>query len=212
MTKAVLYARIDSMRKKYGIKGSFDPWEFAKNHGYEIRFHSFDDNNVKGFLVRVPGAARQGIILDKNLTREEQRCILAHELVHSELHGAFSRLYEVDKDSSSYTEYQADEGAAELLIPYREFIPEVCRMRKMLNARPALITGQLAKKYGVDSEYIRRRIKSLEYETGQYIKGVPIDKIELRSRYELEKNNVLSEKLIKTPKTPQKFDINVTAD
>ncbi len=177
MTRSALCHRIDAMREKYGIRGVFDPFAFAEERGIPIAYHAFAETRIRGILVRTED--HSGIILDPRLTPAQQRFTLAHELVHLELHygtagsGAFH-------DSGG--EYQADEGAAELLMPYRDFIPRAASLRRRFLKDRTAALGLLASHYRLDLETVRRRLVSLEHELALYRSGVPISEIEPLSR------------------------------
>ena len=84
MTRSALYRRIDSMRRKYGIQGVFDPYAFAGAQAIPLALHRFTNERLRGILVRT--GAYHGVILDTRLTPAEQRFTLTHEIVHFELH------------------------------------------------------------------------------------------------------------------------------
>ena len=172
MTRAALYHRIDSMREKYGIRGVFDPYAFAEERDILIDRHSFHDTRVRGILVRAED--RCGIALNSALTPAQERFTLTHELVHLELHYG-------ETGSTTFRnsgrEYQADEGAAELLMPYRDFLPRVLSLRrKFLKDRTAAL-GLLAAHYHLDLETVRRRLESLRHELAACRSGTPVAEI-----------------------------------
>lgn len=176
MTRAALYQRIDSMRRKYGIRGVFDPYAFAEARGFLLAQHRFTNERLHGILVRT--GKQYGIILDTRLTPAQQRFTLTHEIVHFELHYGETGAATFHDEG---TEYQADEGAAELLMPYRDFIPRAAFMRrKFLKDQTAAITT-LAAFYKLDCESVRRRLVSLSYELDLYRKGVPVCDLKLTS-------------------------------
>ncbi len=173
MTRGALYHRIDSMRRKYGIRGAFDPYAFIEEQAIPLALHRFTNERLHGILVRA--GTHYGIILDTRLTAAGRRFTLAHEIVHFELHRG------EQGDSAFHNsgdEYQADEGAAELLMPYRDFIPRAAAIRRkfLKNQTGALLS--LASYYRLDCEYVRRRLVSLNHELGLYRKGVPLSEIE----------------------------------
>ena len=182
MTRGVLYRRIDAMRKKYGIKGRFDPFAIEEAQGSPVQYHAFSDSRLQGVLIRSSGSS--GVILDPRLTPEQQRLTLTHELVHRELHYGESGTAFQDH---SGMEYQADEGAAELLMPYRALIPRAVSFRRRYREDPVRITALLAAHYRVDCETMRKRLDSLDRELMLYIRGTPLSEIVPLSRQELQK-------------------------
>ena len=172
MTRSALYHRIDSMRRKYGIRGVFDPYAFLEAQKIPLALHRFTDGHLHGVLVRT--GRRYGIILDTRLTPAEQRFTLTHEIVHFELHRGEPGAAAFHNSSD---EYQADEGAAELLMPYRDFLPRAAAMRRKFLSDQTAALILLAAHYRLDCEQVRRRLKSLAYELSLYRKGVPVSEI-----------------------------------
>jgi hypothetical protein len=110
------------------------------------------------------------VILDERLTSAERRFTLTHELVHFVLHpGARGSTPERPGE-----EYQADEGAAELLMPYRDIIPRAAAMRRRLREEPSSALTALAAVYRLNCEYVRRRIVSLDAELLEFSHGTPV--------------------------------------
>ncbi|MBE6936381.1 MAG: ImmA/IrrE family metallo-endopeptidase [Ruminococcaceae bacterium] len=199
MTRGVLYRRIDAMRRKYGIRGRFDPFAFAAEHEIPVQYHAFSNPALKGILVRSGGAC--GVVLDPRLSQAEQRLTLTHELVHLELHygeqgTAFSH--------HSGMEYQADEGAAELLMPYRDLLPRAAAFRRRYRQDPVQITGLLAAHYRVDLDTMRRRLESLDYELMCFLRGTPVSEIIPLSRQEKQHQAIPDRQFRQTPRTTRR--------
>lgn len=171
MTRGALCRRMDAMRRKYGIRGPFDPYAFARAQGITVTLHRFSDSRLRGILVHTGG--RCGVILGAHLTSAGRRVTLAHELVHYELHRGESTA--TFRDSPD--EYQADEGAAELLMPYRDFIPRASALRRRYLKDPTGALRMLAARYKLDLETVRRRLVSLEREILLYRHGTPLSDI-----------------------------------
>ena len=179
MTRRVLYRRIDAMREKYGVRGIFDPYDFAGAQGISIARHDFHDPRLRGILVRTGDAC--GVILRAGLTPARERFYLTHELVHRELHyGEIGSTAFAD----SGREYQADEGAAELLMPYRDLIPRALFLRRRFLTDRTAALRILAAHYRLDLEIVRRRLRSLQYEIALCRSGVPVSEIVPLSRRE----------------------------
>lgn len=173
MTRGALYHRIDSMRRKYGIRGVFDPYAFVETQQVPIVLHRFTNERLRGILVRA--GRHYGVILDTRLTQAERRFTLTHEIVHFELH--YGESGGATFQDGGF-EYQADEGAAELLMPYRDFIPRAASMRRRYLKSQTAAVAALAAFYRLDCEIVRRRLTSLSYELDLYRKGVPVCEIE----------------------------------
>jgi Zn-dependent peptidase ImmA (M78 family) len=108
-----------------------------------------------------------------------------HELIHYWLHDRND--YQCFGGSDDYYEWQANEGAAQFLMPYQLFIPKFCQIEKTLNCdyisgeRKADINRELSKRYFVGTQSVEIRVKSLGYEINQYKHGTPIDAIKILS-------------------------------
>lgn len=79
-------------------------------------------------------------------------------------------------------EWQANEGAAELLLPYKDFIPRFVQTAKYVeeNYEPLEeVYNELARFYKVMPIVVDYRIRNLESEILQYINGTPIERIVL---------------------------------
>lgn len=179
MTRRALYRRIDAMREKYGIRGVFDPYAFTEARGIPITRHNFHEPRLRGVLVRT--ADRCGVILREDLTPARERFCLTHELVHWELHYGESG-GTVFEDSGM--EYQADEGAAELLMPYRDLIPRALSLRRIFIKDRTSALRILAAHYRMDLETVRQRLRSLQHEIALCRSGVPVSEIVPLSRRE----------------------------
>lgn len=181
MTRRTLYRRMDAMREKYGIRGVFDPYAFAEAQGIPLTRHHFHDPRLHGILVRTADCC--GVILRADLTPARERFYLTHELVHRELHyGETGRTAFAD----SGREYQADEGAAELLMPYRDLIPRALSLRRRFLSNPTAALQILAAHYRLDLETVRRRLRSLQHEIALCRSGVPVSEIVPLSRREVQ--------------------------
>ena len=79
-----------------------------------------------------------------------------------------------------FLEWQANEGSAELHVPYRLLFPKIAAaLQKMESMQdiPNLRAG-LAEEFQVMEEVIYYRFESLKYEIYQYLTGVGLENIE----------------------------------
>jgi hypothetical protein len=93
----------------------------------------------------------------------------------------------------NHMEWQANEGAAQFLMPYQSFIPNYCYLHDKLYANFApqqaydMQIAALAGNYMVGEMAVKFRMDSLKSEIAQYIDGVDINKIKVvsgRKRHE----------------------------
>lgn len=173
LNKAELYRRVELIRKS-APKGRFDPYALARSLDIEIEVYAFDSERLAGVLLR--GKHKSKIILSANRSAEGRRFAASHELIHYFLHDGENFLCTGD-DAVFAIEWQANEGAAELLMPYKEFIPfykNIC-LSFFTNRDRAL--RRMAEHFGVSTGMISTRLQSLSPEIAQYERGVPLDKI-----------------------------------
>lgn len=191
-TKESLYKEIDSLRSYIGITPESYPIDTVSlccaRDDFEIGEWSFKTKGLKGILLTCDGL--NAIMLDANQSTEEKNFFCTHELIHSALHRdlgikAFNCFERTLPQQDSAIEWQANEGAAELLVPYSDFIPSFVQLlheQKSCGDSYLCIRSLLAEKYHVSYQVIYNRIENLRYEIDQYIQGVDINQIMLLSK------------------------------
>ena len=128
---------------------------------------------------------------------EELNFDCGHELIHLTKHrglglSSFHCFDTLKPKQDPFIEWEANEGAAELTVPYRSFLP------LLSDAYPQLRTWQdmdflryrLARRYQVTETVIAYRMESLKYEFFQYLSGTPLEDLHFLSRRELSKQGV----------------------
>lgn len=125
-----------------------------------------------------------GIAVNANSPACDQNFDIAHELIHYWLHNDLSpmSLDVPSKSQSKVKEWQANEGAAQLLIPHWDFIPRFLdKAAEIEQAYESVesIYFDLAKYYNVNPIVIDYRIRNLDAEIRQYHQGVALDDIRL---------------------------------
>ena len=127
------------------------------------------------------------IVLNEKRSPEEQNFDYAHELMHLAHHrnlsSRFNCFSEVQLQQNSYIQWQANEGATQLLVPYQDFIPRFLRdydSQKIFEFFD--IIGTLAFHYGVTPQVILNRIECLSYEMDQYLQGVDLCSLKFLSK------------------------------
>ena len=151
--------------------------------------------STKGFCgVILFGNKVDTIILNEGRTDTERNFDLAHEIVHKYKHRNQTSLVCgcLNDTKNGFLEWEANEGAAELLLPYKHFIPRLMEVYNQLDytVRMEKVKDILAQEYGVTASIIELRIKNLKFEIDQYRTGVPLDKIVLMSQNQLKNHGV----------------------
>lgn len=131
------------------------------------------------------------ILLNSTLSYPEQNFQGFHELIHiyesKSCPGITFRCYDkIKPDQDSYTEWVANEGAAELLMPYTVFIPYFIELFDVYvndsltwnyTYGNADIYDVMANQFGVTNVIIRNRVSTLSYEIDRYLNGETINEI-----------------------------------
>jgi len=152
--------------------------------GVSVEWYNFRTHGLKGMV----SVEEDSIILNGRLPLEEVRACCAHELVHLALHREeaphFYLCGGTDRSPPDrMLEWQANEGAAELLVPMHILLPMLklhvpqCRDHDDFEQMKIF----LAKLFGVTPRAIATRLEALRYEIDQYIKGIPIEEIRILS-------------------------------
>jgi len=154
----------------------------------ELESIPIQNPSLHGICSFGEGEQADVILLNSNRTMIEQNFDCMHEFIHLHEHRGKQRetFYCYDhvlKKQDSFIEWQANEGAAESLVPYQDFIPRFCTLFSCTDILgPVDICGCLAEYYHVPPRVIDIRLDSLAYEIDQFRKGVPIEEVELLSR------------------------------
>lgn len=108
--------RVNNLVKKYGTR---DPFLLASYLNLRIVYSEYSDS-TKGYYINVK--RNKFIVLNSNLTDEETRIVLAHEIGHAVLHS--SREVHFIRENTLFPkgrhENEANKFAAELLIDANE--------------------------------------------------------------------------------------------
>lgn len=200
--KRALYTRLSEKLSEIGLIYEFplDIKKLAKRENIEILYHPFECEGIGAVLYK---DAYSAILINSNKSPLEQRFDLAHELIHFWFHPAkasfsFQKPHLRDKEK----EWQANEGAAELLLPYLDFIPRFVKTARFVeeNYEPLEeVYLELARFYKVAPIVIDYRIRNLESEILQYIGGTAIEKVVLNHlsvRFDKNKTPVIYSSLI----------------
>jgi Zn-dependent peptidase ImmA (M78 family) len=164
------YRRAQELLATRGISAVPIPVEkIAKAQGVQVRFSPFDDE-LSGMIYIKNGIPIIGVNSLHHPNR--QRFTIAHELGHFELHRhMITTEVHVDKDfpalmrdpksatGTEQVEIQANQFAAELLMPYKLIKKELSG--KQFDIEDEKPMQQLAKKFRVSRQALEYRIRSL---------------------------------------------------
>lgn len=193
-TKRDLYDQVQFIRDTLRLSDSAYPLDMiafinTSISNLSVGLASFHTKGFQGMLKITPEIGKNSVILLNDCrTRREQNFDCAHEFMHYCLHGSdktqtFRCFDNTVPTQYAYREWQANEGAAELLVPFSQFAPCIKAHHRDFYTLEGLIAFRewMAGKFGVTPIVIRTRLDSMRYEIFQYLSGTPLSEIELLS-------------------------------
>ena len=179
LTKAELYERVEAIRRNFSDADPFDPFSAAEKLHIKVEYYLMESSRFGGALFR--DGERALIVINSSKSKESRRFIACHELIHYFLHKS-ENSFCCDENSPSVMEWQANEGAAELLIPYKKFLLFYGNIRSLYMTDPERAVQRLANEFSVSTAMIRNRFESLSPEIAQLEEGRAISEIEVISK------------------------------
>lgn len=173
INKPILYKHISNKIKNLGYSFSDYPLESLKiayqQPNLSIEKIQFNSTKIGGILYK--GEKNSSMALNSARSLKGQNFDCMHELIHYWFHPPGERFCIDDNKiiRNSSIEWQANEGAAEALMPYKLFIPKLFEYKgDIQKLSDFFFVGELSVKY---------RIDNLEPEIFQYMHGIPINRI-----------------------------------
>lgn len=144
------------------------------------------------------------ILVNSNLSIQEQNFHGIHELIHiytSKPHSGqkFNCYDRVKPNQSSYIEWVANEGSAELILPYKELLPFIKDNISSFDNKTLPIWGLtylISHKYPVSQTVVQNRLNNLKYEIYQYLNGTDINNIEILSSKQQQSRGIYIDSLV----------------
>lgn len=197
MNKAQLYAFVREKRRELGINLSSYPLhsqEIAGRYGNLVLQHrEFSSKKIGGMLVK----NRVSVMTLNTLhSQAEQNFYGFHELVHF-WDDPKSEYLCIDGQvpiQDRYIEWKANEGAAEMAVPFETFLPDVVGIISDCDSLGVAREGcleVLSWAYKVSPSVIDIRLQSLAYELWQHSQGTPVENVVLMSANEQKKRGVI---------------------
>lgn len=189
MTKSKLYKKVNNIRKILDIELISYPIYLEDYIGKTTKIQRIplQTDGLRG-MVLTQDVPIPIIVLDENLSSNESNFVCAHEIFHLLVHPSKNNVTFTCHDSirpqqNSFQEWEANEGGAELIVPYKDFIPRFLSYtaRYTPYTTPGVLEA-LASHYHVSVPVIKNRIDNLSYEIYQYLNGISIENIKLLSR------------------------------
>ena len=183
--KQELYDNIEVILKNMGITKECYPIDSARIvksiPNLYLEYLPYKSSSLGAIMLR---GDITGIAVNANNSSCDQNFDIAHELIHYWLHHNVSSI-NLDMPSKSQNrikEWQANEGAAQLLMPHWDFTPRFLDKAKEIERTYESVENiyyDLAKYYNVSPIVIDYRIRNLDSEILQYHSGVSIEDIKL---------------------------------
>lgn len=199
LTKSELYLIVKQMKLNMGYK--YDDYKLNL-YNYCINCPSiliekiyFQTPSLKGMAIIETGK-KDIILLNDKLNKYELNFYCGHELFHLYNHNytnikTFNCFEYVKNQQNPYLEWQANEGSAEIIMPYKEFIPKLADLLSSTNMSYNKLKKIMANEFNVTESMIWCRIENLKYEFYQYYKlNKNINELEILSKTELNKRNI----------------------
>lgn len=204
-TKHTLYREIEKLRAYLGLQYCSYPINSVdicqRTNQIAVECLNFKTQGLQGMLYLAQSPDEKDvIILNQNQSNPERNFYCMHELIHSALHRNENlksfNCFDIIRDKQDrFLEWHANEGAAEFLVPYYDFIPSFCREFDYQIQHPhdcCFIRYNLAEKYGVTVRVIENRLETLRYEIDQFRAGIPINQLRILSKNKQEYENISS--------------------
>ena len=204
-SKAKLYRYIGDLRECLHIdstvRGFSIPEICRERLGVMVTEIPFKTPGLRGMAYPETKETQDTIILNAHRSKHEQNFDCAHEYIHLLRHRtnrsqSFSCYEKVRPNQNPFFEWEANVGAAELIMPFQVIIPDFVeyyhRKEEELGKEKAekASIAMLAGKYHVTPKMIEFRLNNLKYELAFYCAGCEIDKIEPLSKRQQIQHNI----------------------
>lgn len=199
-SKQNLYREISQFKEFLGLKKNsygFDLVELCLDHGITIEFLPFKTKGLRGMVVFGKNEHEDAILLNSNRSKREQNFDCGHETIHLGFHRKAGlqtlNCFDKIKDTQNpFLEWHANEGAAELFIPYKVLLPLIKERIRDSSDYSVIESAKLdmANIFEMPEAVIKYRIENLKYEIHQYLNGVSLDNIEILSLTQQERRNI----------------------
>lgn len=173
----------------------------SKMDNLAIDVAPFRSRTLRGMAVIAENEHENDVILiNKHLSPTERNFYCAHELMHLALHRyehgkQFSCYDDLKPNQNPILEWQANEGAAELLLPYQMLLP-IIKSADLTTEKDILsVKNKLSRYFGVTLSVVELRLESLKYELYQYLNGVPLEHVKILSKKQQEQRGIVVQSL-----------------
>lgn len=204
MTKAELYKNTDCIREYLNIRRRDYPLNISslcEQQKIKVETIPFKTKGLRGMAFIGETMEEDIIFLNRHRGEKELNFDCGHELMHLIYHrnkrNSFNCYESVLLQQDKYIEWQANESAAELLVPYKIFLPLVKSTYKYFDDFMNIMAfkRKTAQLFGVSESVISHRLDNLKYEIYQYLNNVPLDEVIIMSNSQQQSNNIVVESI-----------------
>lgn len=199
-SKQGLYKEVAKLKNHLGFEENQYNIDLV-NHlfriGILIQQLPYKTKGLRGMAVLGDDKNEDIIILNESRNLQEQNYDCGHEAIHLSLHrtvglNSFNCFDNIAEKQNPFYEWHANEGAAEMLVPYKELLPIIKTNKKYLNDYYDIESFKeyLSDVFFVPSAVIKYRFDNLKYEIHQYLSGTNIRDIELLSLNQQKKHGI----------------------
>jgi Zn-dependent peptidase ImmA (M78 family) len=161
LTREQLLQSAGELRKE---KGYIDVVSLARNNGIEVVHTSRPLENFNAQITYNKEDAKYTMYVNSDHSLERQRFSIAHELAHMVLHNTeLQTLGKLNRSGSSQMEEEADELAAEILMPEDGVREYLNAMRTDTDSINVSVIKRLAEQFRVSKAVAIIRLRELDY-------------------------------------------------
>ncbi len=204
-SKEGLYREIHQIKEFIGIPHDaydFNIIKYCMNTGVLIESIPFSTHGLRGMAVIGSGDQEDIILLNSSYSKCEQNFYCGHEIIHLCLHRdigkrSFNCFENVGAAQNPYLEWHANEGAAELFVPYKTLLPLI-KQKIGLSRDYRVIESakkELADIFNVPEIVIKYRLENLKYEIYQFLNGASLENIKILSLKQQKERGIFVDSL-----------------
>lgn len=187
VTKTGLYKAVARLRYELGLDDNeyqLNTIALCRQRGIDVGELPFCTEGLRGMAIVGDADTPDTILLNSARNKVEQNIDCAHELFHLAYHRdgpqrTFNCFDVTQPKQDKYMEWQANEGGAELLVPFQDLLMQVKHQYHSLTSygEIAAFKEEMAERYYVTEAVITYRLESLKFEIFQYVSGIPMDQV-----------------------------------
>jgi Zn-dependent peptidase ImmA (M78 family) len=200
LTKEQLYFEMHKYKRGLGLDYNdygFNMLQLCKQDGVMLAQIPFKTKYLRGMASIGTTPDDDVILLNSDRNNKEQNFDCGHEYVHLCIHRnldqkSFNCLDTIYVTQDAFIEWQANEGAAEIFIPYEVMLPLIKHGHFDINDPIGIMNlkESAADMFNVTKKVIEYRLESLKYEIYQYLNGISLSNIKILSLAQQKRRNI----------------------